>query len=329
MIPLTHHEIVERVGPFARRGRHVDLAATDRAARRIVFRRVERAGVGDGPVLSETLSLDDDERGAFRLTRTLSAAGQPDARLQTEGVDAAVLLDAVEAVPAERQIVDGGGVVIAMSHRLDASASSTEAGLMLTAASALVSGLTLTIEVPRMRGISADVEIVAAPGDAIALPEDLLAVLGWPWGRLQRLGDRWRSALRLRGGGAGMGRDAEAKFTRTAGHLAATLGEAPDCFHARWRTARWRVALRRSVPLLASVAMIGGAASASQLDLDQSSVLRMVIFQAPPLLLAWVFCMREMPRVEIPPLPRPAGVTRWREPRQDDAIATTASGVTG
>ena len=30
----------------------------------------------------------------------------------------------------------------------------------------------------------------------------------------------------------------------------------------------------------------------------------MLIFNAPPLLLVWLFSLREMPRLEIPPLPR-------------------------
>jgi hypothetical protein len=36
--PFTHHEILALVEPFARRGRRVDLAASDRVARLIAFR---------------------------------------------------------------------------------------------------------------------------------------------------------------------------------------------------------------------------------------------------------------------------------------------------
>ena len=36
-IPLTHHEILGLVEAFSRSGRQVDLTASDRAARRLVF----------------------------------------------------------------------------------------------------------------------------------------------------------------------------------------------------------------------------------------------------------------------------------------------------
>jgi hypothetical protein len=38
----------------------------------------------------------------------------------------------------------------------------------------------------------------------------------------------------------------------------------------------------------------------------------MLIFNAPPLLLMLVFCLREVPRLEIPPLPRASKVPTWR-----------------
>jgi hypothetical protein len=38
----------------------------------------------------------------------------------------------------------------------------------------------------------------------------------------------------------------------------------------------------------------------------------MLIFNAPPLLLGLFFCLREMPRIEIPPLPRPSAAGAWR-----------------
>ena len=42
--PLTHHEILRLIEPFTRRGRHVDLSATDRIERRIVFKPVVHGG---------------------------------------------------------------------------------------------------------------------------------------------------------------------------------------------------------------------------------------------------------------------------------------------
>jgi len=61
--PLTHHEILALVAPFARRGRRVDLAASDRVARRIAFRPVEHAAREDVPAHRETLSLAQQAAG--------------------------------------------------------------------------------------------------------------------------------------------------------------------------------------------------------------------------------------------------------------------------
>jgi hypothetical protein len=40
----------------------------------------------------------------------------------------------------------------------------------------------------------------------------------------------------------------------------------------------------------------------------------MLIFNAPPLLMVAFFCMREMPRIEIPPWPRRSRAPGWRVP---------------
>jgi hypothetical protein len=50
----------------------------------------------------------------------------------------------------------------------------------------------------------------------------------------------------------------------------------------------------------------------------------MLIFNAPPLLMVAFFCMREMPRIEIPPWPRRSRATAWRVPSAltGDAPAT-------
>ena len=73
--PLTHHEILELSEPFVRRGWRVDLAATDRMARRLVFQRRDAAatpGAGPAPAHDEpviALQLEDDAEGGFLLDR--------------------------------------------------------------------------------------------------------------------------------------------------------------------------------------------------------------------------------------------------------------------
>jgi hypothetical protein len=97
-------------------------------------------------------------------------------------------------------------------------------------------------------------------------------------------------------------------------HLASIMAQPPGHFHDRFGTARWGVVLRRSFPLLVSVGLIAAAAAVPILDLPEGSVFRMLIFNAPPLLMVAFFCMREMPRIEIPPWPRRARAPAWRMP---------------
>ena len=58
--------------------------------------------------------------------------------------------------------------------------------------------------------------------------------------------------------------------------------------------------------------MLIGAAAVSKLDLAQESLVRMLIFHAPPILMVGFYCMNELPRVEIPPLPQRSRATSWR-----------------
>jgi hypothetical protein len=39
----------------------------------------------------------------------------------------------------------------------------------------------------------------------------------------------------------------------------------------------------------------------------------MLIFNAPPILMMLFFCLRELPRIEIPPLPRASRASAWRQ----------------
>ena len=74
--PLTHHEILALVEPFSRQGRQVDLAGSDRTARKLLFKPVERVLTApDLPALRETLELESLGTGSFKLTRVLTGAG--------------------------------------------------------------------------------------------------------------------------------------------------------------------------------------------------------------------------------------------------------------
>lgn len=309
--PLTHHQILALVAPFSRSGRHVDLAASDRMARRVAFKPV----VHDA--LTELLQLDNPAEGRFRLTRALTLQGGLQARLTAEGSDPAALLARVDAVPLARQHRAGSGYVLALSHRLEAGQAGD--ALILTEGSAWVGGagvaLLLKLGVSSVRGISGEVQLQATGEDKLDLPEDLLAVVGWDWARLIKRSDGWGTRLRLRGAGAARSRDAESKLERGAQHLAQTLAEPPALFHDKQVAARWRVVMQRALPLIGAALMLIGAAAVSKLDLAQESLVRMLIFHAPPILMVGFFCMNELPRVEIPPLPQRSRATTWRVPQ--------------
>jgi hypothetical protein len=322
--PLTHHEILGLVEPFARRGRHVDLAATDRALRRLRFRVVERpaSGAGDGaaaggnldlPALREELELESLSAGRFRLTRRLVPAEGASASLAADGEVPADLLAQIDGIPAACGFVIGPGFRIALSHRLEDGARSPER-LELAGGVVEVGGITVRLPAPTPHGIRTDVLIAAGPGDDIALPDDLLAVLGRDWAPLSRVPEGWKCTMRMRGREPERSRRAEASLATCARHLAQTLAEPPRRFHERLAAARWAVVLRRAMPVLVCLGLIGAAASVPYLHLAENSGLRMLIFNSPPLLMMLFFCMREIPRIELPPLPRVCAAPAWRSP---------------
>ncbi|EJW11765.1 hypothetical protein A33M_2748 [Rhodovulum sp. PH10] len=342
--PLTHHEIFALVAPFVARGWRADLAATDRMARRLVLRpappRTEDgpsgeaaadAGEAHTPRVAAppgaTLILENPRKDKYRLTRIAAGPDGLEARLETEGPDVAALLHRIEQVPPDRQFCARDTFSIAWSHRLQEDESTSapsaageraEAGLRLALvrAVALVDGVTLTVKMPPVRGYPADVEITTAEDDGFLPPDDLLAVLGRDWRRLGQVGraKRWSSALRIRGREPEASRNAEAAIETAAIHLARTLSEPPAAFHQRLYRERWRVTLRRATPLAVSIVLLVASLGVSKLDLAPGNPLWLLLFNAPPLLLAGFFCMREIPRIEIPPLPRVSRAAAWRTP---------------
>jgi hypothetical protein len=333
MQPLTHHEILSLLAPFTRRGRHVDLAASDRSQRRLAFRRVERpCATGTAP-LRESLELENPDPERYRLTRVLELANGLTARLEAEGPDPEALLADIEQIPAERQLQGTPEVMTAVSHRLETRAPAGGRGggsgmerppgerLIFAGASARVADLHLRLDEPTRLGLRVDVHVESAGGETLALPEDLFAVLGRAWAPLAREHEgRWRGSLRLHTREPARSRLAEMQWSLGVRHLAATLAEPPRRFHERFAAARWVVALRRSLPLLACIGLIAGAASVPRLHLAESSGWRMLIFNAPPILMMLFFCLRELPRFEIPPVPRASRAGRW--PLRPTALRT-------
>ncbi len=326
--PLSHHAILALAEPFARSGRPLDLVASDRAARRLVFRPVP-VDAGPGRASQTLLTLDCAASSGCSLTRETTPPNSPAARLVADGPDPGTLLARIDAVDPACQFQRGPGYCIAMTHRLVASASGGS-GLLLTSAEAWLHALAplrlvLTFHLPAQPGQPADLLLTLAnpPGDTtsnsatpdaatIHLPDDLLAVLGSAWRRLDRHGDGWRSSLQLRGRDLARSQCAQARLLASVQHLARTFAAPPQQFHRAQRGARWAVALRRAVPLLVSLGLIAGAVALPRLGIGKDSKLLLALLNAPPLLLILFFSLREMPRIGIPPIPRPLPATAWR-----------------
>lgn len=313
--PLSHHEILALAAPFARRGRHVDLPASDRMARRLRFKAVEPddaelAARG----LREQLCLEQREDGRYQLTRLLDLPEGAQAGLQAEllalGEDPGALLAAIDAVAPSTQWRFGPGFVLAISRRLAPPAPDGTARAWITRLEAHLDTpagtAALRVKVPAVGGIPGDVEF-----DAAALPDDVLAVLGRPWSALWRAGAGWQGSLRLPRREPARSETALRLVLRAVEHLALTLAEAPARYHARWAAARWGVVLRRSLPFLAMGLLILAAWVVPRMTMAQDSVWRMLLFNAPPLLLGLGVCLQELPRFDLPRWPRASTAAAW------------------
>jgi hypothetical protein len=359
--PLSHHDILGLVEPFSRAGLKLDLSASDRMARKLVFRPApadaERPASEPLPSSLDALpahlsvhlfvhyQLDLAEAKRPELTRHLcgppgSKAGMT-ARLQARGGSPAELLACIQAVPAQQQWLEVGQATVVLSHRIElpraapgaAAGTSAAPTLVLTDALVRVAGCRLHMRVPRVPGMPAELELSpadappASSGPALSParrtaaaarapeapepPPDLLAVLGLRWSRLSRVRGSWRSTVQLSRREPARSADALAKLLQAVAHLGQTLAEPPSRFHQRFTRARWAVTLRRATPLTVALGLIAAAAAVPVLDLGEGSVLRMLIFNSPPLLMVWMFALREFPRIELPPLPRVPAAGAW------------------
>lgn len=328
--PLTHHEILGLIEPFTRSGRRLDMAGSDRVQRRLVFKPEACPNPSaTAPALTDSLELDCLSETRFVLRRIVVHPAGLQATLQTEGADVASLLAGLQAVAPEPLFRSGDGWCMACNHRLVLPTNT----LQLSSAEVQVQGLRLRLKMPAVKGYPAELELTA--NAAIDLPDDLLQVLGHHWARLTRHPKNWRSSLRVPGPDSERSRLAVNQLELAARHVAQTLAQPPSLFHQQQAAARWRVAARRAVPLLILLALVLGSLAVPYLGIAQNSVYWMLIFNAPPLLLLWGFCLREMPSFELPRPPRRlTAASWWATPPVDTLVnsphpatsATTAPG---
>ncbi len=338
--PLTHHQILGLLEPFTRSGRQLDLAASDRLARTLQFKPVGHAADGNAPALTDTLQLQCHASGNHRLTRVLTLTltlpqGQNQAQgmtqaiglqttlqttlqatLQAMGTDLARVLAQVDAVPLARHWDAGPGWCAAKSFEVVASAATPAAGalpaLSFVGGQVQLDGLLFGLRVMDVKNVAGDITLRPAPGERPALPEDLLAVIGWNWARLVPRSDGWTSKLRLRGKGPARCRAAERALGQAARHLAQVLAAPPAHYHPQQRWARWGVVLRRGIPSLTALGLVAGALMLPRFAGQELSGVWMALHYVPIAVLALSFTLQELPRFELPPLPRRLRAAQWR-----------------
>ncbi|MFP4247243.1 MAG: hypothetical protein ACLFQ1_08695 [Halochromatium sp.] len=315
-VPLTHHAILDLVAPFTERGCQLDLAASDRAQRQLRFKPILHPDLPSaGASLTETLILDNPEPEHFRLRRLVSDEAGLSSTLAIEGPDPGELLEQVEAIAVGRQLVAVEGVHLARGYRLQQSAASEQESahwrLQLEQAEAQVEGVCLSLNAKTGHKMPAEIELRANRDQRLRVPADLFAVLGWEWRPMRRFVRFWRGSLRIAATEPARTREIEAKLAQAVSHLAQTLRGDPGAFHARWRGARWRVTFQRAIPLLIGLGLLGATPLIQLLSIERTSLVWMFIFHAPVLLAVGILAMRELPVIEIPPLPRPLIGHAW------------------
>ncbi len=327
--PLTHHEILTLVGPFTERDRHLDMAASQRAERRLAFKTIEHPAPAAGlPALLEDLALIVSERGGFRLIRTLTpldeaGSGSPlSATLSAAGKDLGVLLDQIEHFPMARHFRVYDGVRLQRSYWLDQDKpkdGEQSAGWhpLLVNAKAEVHGVTLELDANRVASLPAKIRLSAPAGQQLQIPGDLLAVIGWQWRALGDYMSHWRGSIRVSKREPKRIHDIEDKLARTVRHLAATLSRTPADFHHQYNAQRWRAAVQRGTPMLVAVGLIVATPFIARAPLqDGGSMLQLLVFHAPPLMLiAFFLGFNEVPDLVLPRIPRPLKQTSWFAPR--------------
>lgn len=318
--PFSHHGIMELAAPFSRRGYKVDLSASDRAERRLVFRPVELPAVaGHHPLLSCVLRLEQPHRAKYRIVRTLAAQDGLSATLTAEGDDVATLLAAIDNVTPSRQFRTVRGNHLALSYRLawwtaNAEIRPSDADRLraprLVKAETCAGGVRLLVEEEDNRRALA-VRLAGTDDRRLALTGDFLAVLGWQWSPLRpNPQGTWEGGLAVPHREPRRTERLEDLLERATSHIAVTLERSPTDFHRDHAAARWRAALQRLAPLL----LVTGSIVVFLVlivILPKLPIYQVLLLDLSIVVIVAVALMDKAYRFELAPLPRPLTQARW------------------
>ena len=340
MKPLTHHEILTIIGPFAAAGRQVDLGASDREGRELAFRPIRHEGGAAGVVdCMETLRLSLPRPGRVHLVRIVQVSGsrgaesagaegtggaspgrrrddgpgeelEARAEIWAESVEEA--WRAISSFPLSEHFSAQGGTLAAFSWAV-------EPVPRMVKAEARIGERRVILDATRTPGMPGDLRLTAHPRGDAEFPDDLVAVLGGAWRPLLSTDEGWKTTLKLPRREPGRSAAARDRFLRTTEHLAGCWAGSPAEFHRRFRGERWNVFRRRTTWMqIGAVIAVILVWMFQQEQIAGGGILPLWVNSVPLLLLigAFFFWSWDVPLIEFPPIPRAPGAEAWEAPRR-------------
>lgn len=306
--PLSHHDVLRAAAPLTRLGLRVDLAGSDRANRKITFQEQPIAEHDHIRVSHELYLL---EEGASILIRISRWADRLQATLTTQGGDIAALTQALARMAPADQFRHEGGTLVADSYDVKPTADAVPE---LTSCATSIHGLLIETDARTVIGEPMNTTL-KRPSAATgwSLPDDLLALSHRGWRPLTESDEGWSTTLQVPVREPARSREARRRFGLMAAAVGAALSEPPQRYHEHRRMARWRLYLRRFIPIGVCVGIVAALPLLDRYVLSDERGLHPGFLSLPPLLMigALVLTWREMPRIEVPPRPRPLPADAW------------------
>ncbi|MEO1574916.1 MAG: hypothetical protein AAFU65_08145, partial [Pseudomonadota bacterium] len=304
--PLSHHDILRLSAPFARRGLRADLAASDRAARRITFVPGEPDRAGEIDLTFDLYLLDPDPPV---LIRRASHGGALQATASAQGMDISILLDHLDTLDPANQFRSPGEALVADSYDL-----TDDGEHRLTACAAVVGGLLVELDARTVVGEPMTARVYSARhGVPVRLPDDLFTLVDRRWRPLFEADEGYSTSLRPPVSEPARSQTARDVFAQTMDHMSRVLSRPPGDYHAQHGRRRWWVFGRRYVPIGLCVAIVGALPLIDRYLIDEDTQLHPGFLSLPPVLMIAVMLLswRDMPLFGFPPLPRRLADNAW------------------